>query len=304
MFGSFSALVKAQLCAKTRTAFGMEPGETNAFDCCKLSFFTAALLFAGARESDGGFLIKSENGAFLDLVATLGAAAYSLTPNLVTSRGGQMLRFANSPTLTRTLRAAGVAEGQKALPVLLCGDCIGYFLRAVFLSCGTVANPAADYHLALFAHTHADALYSLCREADIPMRRGTRREKPILYLKDCDSIADFLTRVGAHAAAMDMMNAQMEKSVRALINRQNNFDTANLSRTLAFNRRFADAVETLKKTGRYDMLPPPLKEVARARLRYPGDTLSRLGERLSPKLSKSGLYHRAKKLIAIAEQSR
>ena len=48
-------------------------------------------------------------------------------------------------------------------------------------------------------------------------------------------------------------------------------------------------------------LDEKLREAMRLRMAYPDETLSELAARTEPPVSKSGLNHRLKKLIAIAE---
>ena len=48
-------------------------------------------------------------------------------------------------------------------------------------------------------------------------------------------------------------------------------------------------------------LPDNLAEIARLRLEEPEATLKELGEMLTPKVGKSGVNHRLRKLSAIAE---
>lgn len=264
-------------------------------DCCKRSFFASLLIFK-AREFENtvafSFSDRSADISFLTLCRQLSLS--------VSSQNGAVL-IAKNDAWTRQLRLLGIGEDTNAPPVFLCGECFGHFLRGVFLSCGTLADPNKSHHLSLFCKERSEAIKDLIEEhSGIRFKIGTRRNTPYLYLKSLSEIEDVLTLIGAGHITMELLNSDLEHSMRALVNRQNNFDTANLSRTLEWNRRVIDSIETLKKDGRFDALSPALKAVARARMRYPDDTLQKLGERLKPRLSKSGVYHRLKKLIDLA----
>ena len=109
--------------------------------------------------------------------------------------------------------------------------CIAAFLRGAFLMAGTVAGPDKKSHLELKSTPpeprrrgdQPDARPRSCH----PSRQGVRSAQ-LLYFKDSASVEDFLTRIGAPHAAMELMQAKVEKNIRNTINRQVNCETANL----------------------------------------------------------------------------
>ena len=58
----------------------------------------------------------------------------------------------------------------------------------------------------------------------------------MLYFKKSEAIEDFLTKIGAPCAAMDIMSAKVEKSMNNSINRKVNCDTANADKVVAGGR--------------------------------------------------------------------
>lgn len=298
MTESYSARIKAELCKKSAEEAGILRGTSEpASDCCRLVFFSALCAF-GAKQTPQTLRFSAKSEELSDLFASFAAAFYSLSPIV---RDGKV-ELKNDAALARVLRAAGLNEADNcALPLPVCGTCLSHLLRAAFLMCGTMADPKKSHQLCLFTDRFTPTLAALCREQDLPFRTSKRRQKPYLYLKSASDIEDFLTFLGAEKIAMELMDDEMQRGVRAFINRQNNFDTANLSRSTAFLIKLDEAIVSLKESGRDADLADNLKHLIRLRELYPEDSLNELGERMAPKLSKSGLYHRARRIIDLSQ---
>ena len=65
-------------------------------------------------------------------------------------------------------------------------------------------------------------------------------------------------------------------------------------------KRFPNS-ELIRKSG-YAGIPPELREIARLRLENPEMTLRDLSENLSQPITRSGVNHRLKKLMELAEE--
>ncbi|MBR6530504.1 MAG: DNA-binding protein WhiA [Clostridia bacterium] len=298
MTESYCAKIKSELCAKTAREFGFTKSEDKTQnDCCKLSFFCALLLF-GCKKKGDALVFNVKNAALADLFASSAAAFYSLSPELV----GEKVTVKLDAALERIYRAASLETKMPALPIFVCDDCQSHFLRGAFLCAGTVSSPEKTQQLNLFCEPLTREIKLSLSESEFSMRESTRRGHRYLYLKKSSEIADFLARIGAQAAALSLINREIERSVRADINRQNNFDTANISRASRSQSLLQEAIRTLEDLEAIDTLPESLKEVVRLQKAYPDDTLSELGNRLYPPLSKSGMHHRVKKIIDIANQ--
>lgn len=298
MSESYSLNLKRALCEKSARAFGFSASDAPlADDCCKLSFFAALVLF-GTKKRNGRIHFSTKIPEAADLFFSMAAAFYSLTP--IETKG--TLTLADDEAFHRVLRAANVEErnGAYSLPLSVCGACLGYFLRGAFLCTGTMANPENSHQLNLFCDPYADSLLPVLAESDYNFRKSVRREKAYLYLKKGSDIEDFLARIGAESFALELINREIERSVRADVNRQNNFDTANISRSSTFLSRLDDAIHTLSERGAIETLPEGLKEIVRLRTSYPDDTPTELGLRALPPLSKSGIHHRVKKILNLA----
>jgi DNA-binding protein WhiA len=173
--------------------------------------------------------------------------------------------------------------------------CRASFLRGVFLARGSITDPQKkSYHLEFVTENEEFAsglcyLMNLCR---FKAKVG-RRKHYLVYLKNVDAIARFLTFISAHAALLQLEEIRVVKEMRGEVNRQVNCDTANLEKTISA------AMEQLEAIKAYDLqrLPESLREAAILRLEHPEASLKELGEFANPKMSKSAVNHRLRRLM-------
>lgn len=184
--------------------------------------------------------------------------------------------------------------------------CRAAFLRGAFLAGGSVTDPEKRYHLELttshlFVHRE---LQALLQEMGFEPKMITRNANYVTYIKRSESIADFLTTIGAPLAAMEIMNAKVEKNLRNGMNRWSNCDVANLDKAVDAAQSCIEAIRRIERGGGLDQLPEKLRETARLRVENPELSLSQLAQ--LAEVSKSCLNHRLRKLVELgnAEGSR
>lgn len=107
--------------------------------------------------------------------------------------------------------------------------------------------------------------------------------------------------IGAKTSAMNFMQIKMIKEVRNNVNRSTNFETANLSKTTESASEHIKAIKKIKSLKAFDNLSRLLQETAELRLNNPYASLNDLALLHKKTVSKSGVNHRLKKLIKIAE---
>lgn len=173
-------------------------------------------------------------------------------------------------------------------------------LRGMFLGCGSVNAPSARYHLELVPPDEAWAgvLTQILRSEGVRAGLTERSGHPLCYVKDGDGVARVLSLVGASRAVMAFENARVVRELNAQVNRQLNFETANLDKTATSNTRQLAAIRHLEESGVLERLPPALREIAQLRLRQPELNLTELARMLE--LSKSGINHRMRRLLEAA----
>lgn len=210
-----------------------------------------------------------------------------------------------SPETKRLLTELGIldAEGRilGELPSHLLQPqcCRASFLRGAYLMRGSVCDPRGNsYHLEIVANTE-DLALGLCyllNLARLKAHLAERKEKQVVYLKDADDIAGFLSLAGANAGRLAFEEVRVLKEVRGGVNRLVNAETANLDKSAAAAVEQIRLIEALQRKGVLSGLPEPLRAVAEARLANPDVTLAELGRLLVPPVSKSAVNHRLRGL--------
>ena len=189
----------------------------------------------------------------------------------------------------------------------------GIFLRGVFISCGSISDPAKDYHLELVPpdENKCGELLEFLSARGLKMKQSERRiserQSTFLYCKECEQIADFLTYIGAVRHSMELMNVIILKEIRNNVNRAVNCESANIGKiTRAAENRIRDIeyVLSVESKSKKAVLTRQLREVALIQRNNAEIPLSEIGEMLDPPISKSGVNHRLKKISVIAEELR
>ena len=126
------------------------------------------------------------------------------------------------------------------------------------------------------------------------MRAVERRGHAIAYAKSKSTIRELLVHMGAHDAALSFEEAEVISATRDRANRNTNWDEANLGRMSEASRAQRHAIEQLD----LDALDPRLQQVARLRLRHADLSLTELGKRARPPLSKSAVARRMRTLMS------
>ncbi len=186
-----------------------------------------------------------------------------------------------------------------------CDGCAAHFLRGVFISCGTVNDPAKSYHLEikLPSDGRSEPLRILMAEAGYEPGRTSRNGQDGLFFKSGNTIQEFLAYIGATSSVFDFFNAQIERSIRNDENRATNCVAENISRAIRTGAKQLAAIEYLEKHNLIAALPEELQFTARLRLNNPDITLSELAELHFPPITKSGLHHRLEKIMAFYEKN-
>lgn len=178
------------------------------------------------------------------------------------------------------------------------------FLRGTFLAGGSVTDPEKSFHFEL-----ATAHYSVSKEAAAvaddmgqPLRSAQRKGNYLLYLKQADAVADFLTVLGAPVASMEIAAAKVERDMRNTINRKVNCDSANADKVVAAAAEQMAAIRFIEQSRGLSTLPEKLQEAALLRIANPEASLADLAQLSFPSVSKSCLSHRLKKIVELAEK--
>jgi len=174
-------------------------------------------------------------------------------------------------------------------------------LRAAFLACGSLAEPASGYHLEFVAPSPAAAtrLWALLRADGHAPHRAQRRGRTRIYFKDIDAIGGVLSAIGAYAAVLHLEDVRALKETKNRIHRLVNTEAANLVRAAAAAAAQCEAIASLARGRGTLTLAPRLREMAELRLRHPTETLAELGARCRPPVGKSTAGARVGTLVRL-----
>ena len=179
-------------------------------------------------------------------------------------------------------------------------------LRGAFLSIGSMSNPEKGYHLEFVCSDtqQAGQLVDTLLCYEIHAKVVARKKYQVVYIKESEEIVELLNVIGAHISLMNLENLRILKDMRNSINRQVNCETANITKTANAAAKQIGDIQYIREHYGFDNLADNLRQVARLRLEYPDATLKELGEYLTPRVGKSGVNHRLRKLSELAETLR
>ena len=274
--------------------------------CCEKSLLYGMLIF-GKSFSQYGISMQTENKDISELYISLLKkycnvdCAVKVSPK---ARSYSVL-IENKSDCDKILGAFGHSMGG-SLKInhanFDCPTCINAFLAGTFLSCGTISDPKKDYHLEFTVPymNLAKSLVTFLEETELSPKQSNRKGYNIVYFKGSESIEDCLYLMGASSAMFEMMNVEIIKNIRNKANRTANCETANIDKTVKASLVQIDAIEKIESTKGLDYLNNDLREMAVLRKDNPEASLAELS-RLSG-MSRSGVNHRLKKIVEIAQQ--
>lgn len=184
--------------------------------------------------------------------------------------------------------------------------CRRAFIRGAFICCGSLCDPKKNYHLEFLCHYEdtAKELMKTINSFEMDSKTIKRKNYYIVYLKEADQIVQLLNIMAANKAYLELESMRVVKDVRNSVNRIVNCETANLNKIVSAAVIQRESIEYIRDTIGLDSLPEQLREIAEARLECPDMSLKEIGEILTPPVGKSGVNHRFKKIIAMADNLR
>jgi DNA-binding protein WhiA len=175
--------------------------------------------------------------------------------------------------------------------------------RGAFLAHGSLTEPGRSSALEVTCPgpEAALALVGAARRLGISAKAREVRGVDRVVIRDGDTIAALLTRMGAHDALMVWEERRMRKEVRATANRLANFDDANLRRSaqaaVAAGARVERALEILGED-----VPEHLRYAGGLRVAHKQASLDELGRLADPPMTKDAIAGRIRRLLAMADK--
>lgn len=180
----------------------------------------------------------------------------------------------------------------------------GCFTCNISLSDATQSAKTTGYH-AEFVFNSENLAQDFClllADFDILSKMVERKGLFVVYIKDFEMICDLLVLVGATKSVLELQNENALRSLRNNVNRQTNCISANLTKTVDASIKEIEAIKTIQETIGLESLDKNLLSIATLRLANPEESLDGLVKLSTEPISKSGLYHRLKKLQKIAKE--
>ena len=286
--------------------------ETNEV-CCDKAEVLGVLRMSGAiviRGMNIGIHFSTENAALARRVLQILKNNYQVQTEVVITRSRRLKK--NNRYLVRVLPAPQVSIAMNELhllsmesdlknPLLNKQCCKRAFLRGAFLGGGSISRPSSDYHLEMVTGNEdfARSIIKVMHTFSMKAKLTDRKNDYIVYLKDGESITNFLRVIGAHNSMMELENVRVLKEMRNNVNRRVNCETANLGKVVKAAVRQVNCIKFIDEHMGLSELPQALQDTARLRLEYPDASLNELVE-YSGGIGKSGINHRLKKLQEMA----
>ena len=292
---SFSARAKEEMCRRMPQR-----------KCCAAAELYGELLFANTF-SPQEIKIVTEQEKFAARVAVLMKRVTGVQPECAAfGRAGKCAVSLVGGRAAQVYSFFGHEEGRAPAihlnnAVVEEEHCREAFIRGLFLSSGSVSSPERNYHLELVTRHFnlSREVVALLLDMELQPKTAVRRSNYVIYFKDSASVEDFLTRAGAPAAAIRVMETKIEKDVRNQANRKVNCDSANITKTVDAAQKQLAAIRSLENRGAFNELSEPLRRAAMLRKENPDATLSELAALAGA--SRSGFNHRLTKIVALAE---
>ena len=295
---SFATDIKAELCKK----------ETST--CCRIAECYGILLF-GRAFSVQNISVTTENEDVICLLSGLLSRCYGVQPDI--SVGGKSKDFFTATIkdkekrqeILNSLGYFGFKPGDDIIKRHNLEEecCKASFIRGAFLSCGTISDPNKSYHAEFPVNDPALAteLYLLINEIGLSPRLSARGSKRAVYFTGNESVSDLLTYIGAGAYTLKIADISVYKDMRNRLNRITNCETANISKTVNAAVNQCMAIKKLIDSGEFYKLSAELQKVGQLRLENDQASLTELSELFGGEITKSGLNHRLKRLVTLAE---
>ena len=218
-----------------------------------------------------------------------------------------VLRF-TSPAATKFLLSCdsindeGIPEGIDSY--IKCNGCTSAFIRGVFCATGSISDPKKCFTLEMILPTleRAQAVRQRLFECELSPGLCERKNGYGLFFRNGESVENFLTICGANDIVFELYNSQIEREIRNNENRATNCVAMNIQRSVGAAAKQVTIIAKLYDIDVFYDMPNDLQYTGNLRIQNPEMSLTELAELHSPKISKSGLNNRLRKISEYAKK--
>ncbi len=181
------------------------------------------------------------------------------------------------------------------------------YLRGAFLARGSVNDPKSkNGHLEISSTNQSEILFiqRIMNSFELNARVTKRKTYTVCYIKSREAIGDLLYRLGATSTMNYYQDVLITKEIATNAKRSVNLDIANQDKTNASAHEQLKYIKYLEYNYPLGDLDSKLLMVMKVRKEHPEHSLAQLldiiHDEYDPKLTKSGLNHRFRKLKELA----
>lgn len=209
------------------------------------------------------------------------------------------------------LKTLGINQNKPESFIYADDGLVRAYLKGTFMMCGSINDPKTSrYHLEfnLNNNEYADFISELLNKYGLNSKVLVRENRYMVYIKEAEKISDFLRLVGANNAVLYYEDIRIYRDHKNMTNRLNNCEQANVEKTIETANQQLKDIQLLEEKDCFILLNDKEQEAAIYRKKYPEASLLELSEIVSLEtgihISKSGLYHRFRKIKKLADKIR
>ena len=146
----------------------------------------------------------------------------------------------------------------------------------------------------------ADEVMEYFAGYDILFKKFERMENFMLQIRESEMISDFMAYCGCSDAVLEINNIMVARSVRNKTNRERNCVIANIDKAVVAGQKQYQAIKLIDSKIGLENLSEKLRVIAKIRLDNPDFSLDQIAEEVCGGISKSGINHRFRKIMEIA----
>lgn len=303
---SFTANVKAEICSNPTT-------ETE-----KISELSAIL--SNLSQIDKTIKISTENLVVFKHIYDLIFNIYHITP-IITVRQGYNFNKNYLYILEINQNVDGILDSLSidkheilTIPkqyIIDDFELLRSYIKGLFLAVGSINDPKTSrYHLELIVNEkkYAEFISNKLNENKLNSKIIKRENKYMIYIKEAEKISDFLRIIKANQAVLYYEDIRIYRDYKNMTNRLNNCEQANIDKMILTANNQVEDIELIEKEASLDLLPDKVREVAIYRKKYSEVSLLELSRIITietgKEITKSGIYHRMKKINELANKIR
>ncbi len=279
---------------------------TNTSACCDRAELFGMLLFAGSITPDY-IRINSESALSAEKFCVLLHKLFHFSGKVKKEGKFYTVLCTEKGVVAKCLYSLRLSENNIMFRItedIVNQDCCRRaFLRGAFLGGGIVIDPNKNYNMEFLTRYELltkDFLLFL-EGLGFEFKKVCRKGSWVVYTKVSDTICDVLSYLGSSTSSMEYLNVKIEREVRNNFTRASNGETANMDKVLTASAKQIASINKIKETIGFGEIPEELASLAVLRLKNRDLSLDALGALLDPPLTKSGVNHRMKRILSIAE---